>query len=218
MTEIELNDKNLIEFFIKFSKKPAFFINTLNNEKILRRYDIQKDIVDNIAKLNSKRDLHKQLDLLKELWKNLIALSIIFLKSQDSREEYHDDGDYGLKDLNDFFLKYSDFESLLYGNSIYYRDHLSHMFKVMFLGFFLVYQELDIDGTSGNGTFNNLNFGDDNLKINSISEAERQTMWILIALTHDLGYPIEKFPQMYKKIRNMNEQFNFESVSFNLSQ
>ena len=41
---------------------------------------------------------------------------------------------YGVKELSEYFEKYTQFETMLYGGGKYYRDHVVHVFRVWLLG------------------------------------------------------------------------------------
>lgn len=202
-----LGDEFLILWFkenylnFEFIKKPIPY----------ERFERKQNIIRCVESLNSKQELHKQRGVLQDLWAHLISCAIIYLKSEDKREIYHDDGDYGLDLMKEYFNKFCDFEKLLYGNSRYYRDHLSHLFNVFFLGEFVLREYL--------GGFKFLNFRDKELLGKySIKPEEKEAIWCLIALTHDLGYPLEVVQSINSQVKDMIQLFNMDSISFVLSQ
>lgn len=87
-----------------------------------------------ISKLRTEVDLHYQAELLNNLWKLLITDAISFLKSNDTRELYHDRMTMGTEKLCDFLEEFQKFEPILYGSVPNYRDHVAHVFRVYFLG------------------------------------------------------------------------------------
>lgn len=160
-----------------------------------------------------------------------------FFKKNDKREAYNDDGDYGIDELGDFFEEYCEFEKLLYGSSDFYRDHVSHVFKVFLLGEYLVQHRL--------GGFSNLNVMDDKLILKpseivnnyekvkktlpmygveeiktrkyAISDEEKEAMWCIVSLTHDLGYPTKIMHLVSDRMKKMLGTFHID-VSYTASQ
>jgi hypothetical protein len=77
------------------------------------------------------------------------------------------------------------------------------MFKVFLLGEILIKEKLKFDI---------INIGEDILfdaesEENPISPSEKEAMWCIISLTHDLGYGISVIPEINKKTREMLHQF-----------
>lgn len=123
------------------------------------------------------------------------------MRYYDGREPFLDNPNknpqaYGVDKLNDYFDSYSDFESMLYGGSQYYRDHVVHVFRVWLLGIALLIKKdcnfLETIKVSKRETENPL---------------EKLSIWTLIALTHDLGYPLEKALEIIEKTRDMMGAF-----------
>ncbi len=150
--------------------------------------------------------IFKEVDKIKELWKLLIKKSIICLRYFDSREPFRSNSNkkpqaYGIEKLDEYFDKYASFEELLYGGSKYYRDHVVHVFRVWLLGI----EQLLIDNckylkrikVSGRDTE---------------SPLEKISIWSIIALTHDLGYPLEKALEIIGKTKDMMKSFIVDPV------
>jgi hypothetical protein len=165
-----------------------------------------------IEKLAPNEKLHLQKKVLLDLWKNLIGLAIVYLKLNDKREKYNDDEDYGVEKLSDFFKTFSEFETVFYGADQYYRDHVTHMFKVFLLGEYLhrhknIYKKIQI-GTK---------YLDEDFKI---QDSEKEAMWCIISLTHDVGYGLGMIKKINKKTRTMLEQIgitNIQDISFSFT-
>lgn len=131
----------------------------------------------------------------------------------DKREPFFDCEDetkipvaYGIENLKEYHKRYSDFESLLYGASSYYRDHVFHSIRTWMLGVFcllkkmngaptLFIEQITIDGISDDEFNKEINF------------FEKISMWTLVALCHDLGYPLEKSQQILDKTQKMMKNF-----------
>jgi hypothetical protein len=123
------------------------------------------------------------------------------LKYKDQREkDFHDDAAYGVSKLFDFFKKFREFEPVLYGaEKERYRDHITHMFSVFLLGNYLI---------KNNIKFDNVKVGSTELPIGKeISADEKEAMWCIMSLTHDLGYALEGIPNISPQARKMLEAF-----------
>lgn len=201
-----INDEQLIDWF----KKEYKHIEFIKHGPKYKRIDRYSRLGDSINELKTNIELCEQKEILIEIWKDLVANAIIFLKFRDDRECHHDDGDYGINDLGDFFQSYCDFEKFLYGGSEYYRDHVSHVFKVFLLGEKLVRDELH--------GFSFIDVMDDKIGEKSITAEEKEAMWCIASLTHDLGYPTEAVNEIHDKLRGMLKIFNIQDVSYILSQ
>lgn len=167
-----------------------------------------------ISKLNftEKGEIpYSDADKLDTLWRKLLEKSIICLRYFDSREPFlispnKSIAAYGMDKLEDYHQRYTDFESLMYGASAYYRDHVFHVFRVWMLGVFCMIvptkappdsqpfiDRIELDG--GAKLPGEINF------------FERISMWTIIALCHDLGYPLEKSEQILDKTKRMMKEF-----------
>jgi len=104
---------------------------------------------------------------------------------------------YGLKAIDDYYKKYSDFESVLYGGAKYYRDHVVHVFRVWLVGVYLLTKD----------DFKYLKAIRVNYDSTLANSYEKISIWTLIALTHDLGYPLEKASQIINTTRDMMSAF-----------
>ena len=290
-----INDEDLIHWFKNEYKSIEF----IKHKPEYKRIDRYSRLDHSISDLKTKKELCEQKEILIEIWKDLVATAIIFLKFKDDRECHHDDGDYGIDDLGDFFQSYCDFEKFLYGGGEYYRDHVSHVFKVFLLGEKLVRERLggfssidvmddklelylfswdEVPGADSERLLKyllnkydidwakteNIRKSDDDkticidkgensakilldelngkatLKIDDgrthdlkvkkengtrkiiesklITAEEKEAMWCIASLTHDLGYPTEVVNEIHDKLRGMLKIFNIQDVSYILSQ
>ena len=148
-----VDDKRLISWFQAEYKKIEF----ITFKPVYERVKRSSRLEGSIEKLRSDKEFVEQKQTLIDIWKDLVANAIIFLKSKDDREHFHDDGDYGIEDLGKFFDSYCDFEKLLYGSGEFYRDHVLHVFRVFLLGEYLVREKLE--------GFNHIDVMDSKLKI-----------------------------------------------------
>lgn len=146
-------------------------------------------------------EIYKRIEVVKKLWATLIKKSIITLRYFDKREPFFENKEkypiaYGVEDLNSYFQKYVDFESALYGGTRYYRDHVVHVFRVWLLGIRLLLNK-------DNKLLEQISI-DEKCNTNAL---EKLAIWTFIALTHDLGYPLEKAQQIIAKTRDMMNSF-----------
>jgi hypothetical protein len=202
----DIDDQRLI-FWFKDEYEQIEFI---KHQPPYRRINRFKSLKGFIEELNDKKPFYEQKDVLIKIWKELVAKAVIFLKSKDNREYFHDDGDYGIDDLHKFFQEYCNFENLLYGSGEHYRDHVSHVFTVFLLGENLVRDYL--------GGFSSIDVMDQKLGSKSITKDEKEAMWCIASLTHDLGYPTEVVNKIHTSLRDMLTVFNIQDVSYILPQ
>ena len=174
------------------------------------KHPLDEETQSRIKELKSMEDdeyaIFKKVDEVKSLWKQLVEKSIICLRYFDKREPFLENPKkkpqaYGIENLEKYFDNYSAFEDLLYGGSRYYRDHVVHVFRVWLLGVELLLKEkcqyLMSMKVSGRSTETVL---------------EKLSIWTLIALTHDLGYPLEKALEIIDKTKDMMKSFVVDPV------
>jgi len=156
---------------------------------------------EKVQRLNEQSNLLAQWDLVKELWESLLGDALVFLKSEDKREEYHDQLVYGVTDLSSFFETFREYETVLYGARGRYRDHLVHVFRVFLLGEYLIRETFGFSEVKceEGGTL-------------TISPEEKEAMWCIIALCHDLGYPLEAIFDINQRARDMFQKFGRVSI------
>ncbi len=182
-------------------------------------HPLDKDVVGKLTEIKGKfadedddYKIYYFADEIKNLWKLIIQKSIQCLRFFDKREPYIDNPSkhpvaYGVEELSDYFDKYISFEAMLYGGGRYYRDHVIHVFRVWLLGLECLLEE---DGEYLK-----------KIEIQSgihVYSLEKISIWSMIALTHDLGYPLEKAQGIIDKTKDMMKSFIFNpSVTMDLS-
>jgi len=190
--------------------------------KVPRGYNINKDryVLDfqnryNFSILNA---IDKDKDFIV-LWQSLLKSSLMCLKSKDpgdvkDPDEKYGQQDYGVKELSEYLDSFSHFEGLLYGSSRYYRDHLYHTLKVWLLGSYLMKSFLTkkaINGVTIYDIFTDVDERDEIVQLEKnplcFDYNEFDSIWCIIALTHDLGYPLEKLPNINELIRKALPDF-----------
>ena len=200
------DDGHLIDYLKSEYKNRAFVDASRDYMPIVTVRDATKELID---QLDSSLALHQgdNIEIALKLWKNLLGDAIVFLKSKDQREKLHDGEIFGVDDVYDLLKTFKGFETILYGASEYYRDHLAHVLRVLLLGDFIIgrsfeYKSLDM----GSPQFNN-----------SVSPQEKECMWCIIALTHDLGYALEMVDTINKQVGDMVKKYGrvtFQELSY----
>jgi len=152
---------------------------------------------------------------LMDIWELLLTDAIFHLKVNDDREfsssmdrKWVDEESFGVNDLASYFRHFSDFEKLLYGADRFYREHTAHVFRVWVMG-------VSIMNHFANNSINIQKDVDDKLKKEeelNITSGEEEAMWCIIALSHDLGYPLGKITGINESIRNIVGYFGKASL------
>ncbi len=136
---------------------------------------------------------------LLELWPLVLTDALLELKKHDVREfdrgnphmeEFFDPASLGITELQEVLKGFSEFEGMMYGASPdRYRDHVAHSFRVWVVGHGLLLR-------SFNGSL------DIHPSIEKpVSSAEWQCMWAIVALCHDVGYPLSHVERINERAR-----------------
>jgi len=144
-------------------------------------------------------------ELIDPLWKMLIEKAIKCLRYHDKREPFlAQDGNkvpkaYGIDEMKKYYDKYTDFEEILYGSNRYYRDHVVHVFRTWLSG-------VEILVKNGGVYLSKIKVHEKELTV-ELTNAEKLSMWTIIALTHDLGYPLQKAKSIIDTTQSMVSTF-----------
>lgn len=225
-----INDENLIKLLLS-PQISDLIKKELEKEKVQFSskdnlpYPLCSNIMEELKKIKPQTEntniQYENVDAITKIWSNLIIASIKCLRFFDSREPFRTDCNkvaiaYGSDDLKKYLEKYNDFESVLYGGSKYYRDHVFHSFRTWLLGIVCILNKwksgqqklfigaIKIDGEKEESIFNN-----------QINFFEKISMWTIIALCHDLGYPLEKTKEVFEKTQDMMKEFMYEPKIWN---
>jgi len=167
---------------------------------------------------------------LGELWRELLVDAIHALKVRDRREKARlrrfpakdpekmrrarDQNVYGIGELTAYFKSFSDFERVLYGSESTYRDHITHVVRVWLIGVYLLtgpasIEDVCIDFPAWGRTPNRTSDQEQQAALQAalVTSPERWAMWTVVALCHDLGYPLEQTHQINDVIDNMLAHF-----------
>ena len=134
--------------------------------------------------------------------------------------------------MNEYFKDFVEFESILFGADHKYREHVDHVINVWAIGIVILFKFnlikkiiLNDDVQKSDKTFSFeiheiKNYEETNDRQLKLSKGEIIVIWTLIALCHDLGYPIEKASRInekLKKIINHFGQVTIEEFNYNFS-
>ncbi len=185
-------------------KLPDNFSHPLDNEiidkiKILSNFLSEKETAIPYSKAGE----------LDQLWRSLLDKSIVCLRYLDTREPFQENSNkvivaYGIDKLEEYHRRYTEFESLMYGSNTHYRDHVFHAIRVWMLGVFCLLTDFNKDQKM---FINELRLDGGATTPDKIGFFEYISMWTIIALCHDLGYPLEKAEQILEKTKKMMHEF-----------
>lgn len=156
-----------------------------------------------------------------KLWKLLIRLA---LKDIDEESK-------GNARISEFQIEAARFEEVLYGLDPFYRDHILHSLWVYLLGDYLLRGQLkkiykDLDWY----LWNDVETDPDWVKLRpkakllekELREAvdeKKDAIWCLIALCHDIGYPLSKLGEINRRVEEVLKYFDlrdFDQIGYNL--
>lgn len=181
-----------------------------------------------------------------DFWERLIIDAIKYLKWHDVAEfaykagelrkpnEYESkksaydkisEGSLGVYHLKEYFQAFIEFERLLYGAEQFYRDHVYHILRVWLIGQFIIHNCItsDFPITINEDKENLASCGLEKSSKNrgTLYAGEEDAIWCLIALTHDLGYPLSKVENINESLKKMMHYFaktGLEEFSFSFPQ
>jgi hypothetical protein len=188
------------------SPKTSKFFNASKSD-----HPLDKDIVLEIKKLMEAMETKKEddyeifhhLDKIDTIWSLLLEKAIKCLRYYDPREPFESikgkkPKAYGLSELKEYYEKYKNFESMLYGSSQFYRDHVIHVFRTWLSGVMCMVND-------GGRYLKYISIHDDEKIV--LAPQEKLSIWTIIALTHDLGYPLEKAKEIIEATHTMVSSF-----------
>lgn len=187
----ELTQDKLVDFFKK-EMKALPFVDKDNYPNIERNLDVLID---------GKQRRFQKAEAAKWLWKYLVEKSLGDIT----------DNLRGFRELCRYFDEYADYEDLLFAIDKKHRDHVIHPIWVMLIGFYLMKHftilgqilYADVQGSWDEKTAANIQSTTEAIKKHETS------LWCLIALTHDLGYPIQKTISANQTMEKMINNFGF---------
>lgn len=238
-SKVDLNEKWTKLYLNDLISSDCAYLSDISLENIekyvteTRKIDITKELwksllIDSICilKLNDARE---------NAYKELHKKPHLFDKIQFKR--IRKTSSYGIDELSKYLDDFVDFEAVLYGMDNHYRDHINHVIQVWTLGLSLIdnnhfemndgykaHEEVDFHYLFEDNQ-NDIKENDNDKKKEEnnylkISKSEIWAMWTIIALCHDLGYPIEKSSKINKKTKQIINHFGsiqFTELDYNFS-
>jgi hypothetical protein len=129
-------------------------------------------------------------NILLDLWPRVLTDAILQLLIKSKKDydtnnpkmnSFFDAATLGARELGDVLKGFSEFEGMMYGASPeHYRDHVAHSFRDWIIGQWIL-KKCFKRKLSGLGAFND-----------EIQPEEWESMWAIVALCHDIGYPLSK--------------------------
>ena len=182
--------------------------------------DYSHTIREQIVALRESNEMHDKILIAKDLWKTLFEASLVHID--------HDKNGYD--QLFEFFDEYVEFEELIFASDAFYRDHTIHCLWVYFLGEYLyrkpeykfIFKNMFEENESFNLIYQDIRklskpelFGN---TLHILSEMYKMTKFedsirCLVALTHDLGYPLKKIKKINSCISKILPRFSIESFN-----
>lgn len=177
------------------------YLKESTNFKFLQRGS--RDIIESLRSELDDEGLQSVRTTLIDLWPSILTDSLLILKMKDPREYdkknpkmksfFHSES-LGTAELANVLQSFADFEGMLYGASPdRYRDHIVHSFRVWIIGQGLLKQSLRTRLSASED--------DDLEKKLKISAIEWECMWAIVALCHDIGYPLSAIDKINKLAR-----------------
>ncbi|MCK5290945.1 MAG: hypothetical protein KAR39_02890 [Thermoplasmata archaeon] len=203
MEQTEISEKILLQWFKKNVEQMQFVVQSSEIKKELMG-TTHKTSLDIVSKMEVDDLSLVRPQTVSALWKELLGDAVLYLKHEDQREEIHDTMIHGVDRLEEYFEEFRKFEDVLFGSGRYYRSHVSHVLRVFILGEYIIRKRV----SSGFDWIRILPSPDELTYPKDGSYADvKEAMWCIIALTHDLGIPLEKLDRVNASVREMMKWF-----------
>jgi len=180
-----------------------------------------------IRNMKDAETIHQKIEVAKELWKLLFEAAM----------SYIDKDKHGYDGLFSYFDGFVEFEELIFASDSFYRDHTIHCLWVYFLGEYLyrteefsfIFRDMMEDYQIFCDIveqFTNLDLLDRGSNVVVVSKSfttlisYQGSIRCIIALAHDLGYPLKKVKKINKSISAILPHFSidsFQEFSFHYS-
>lgn len=197
---LDLNPADIVNSFKK--RLPLMtFIEPHDHTDIATRLDVLIDVRPPLKRFAYSR--LQKMEASRWLWDKLLSSSLSAIT----------DNLRGYDELRSYFAQYIRYENLLFAVDRRHRDHVIHSIWVMLIGFYLLekcrplspidYSHLLVNYHSPSGAPPNMTACQ-----RDINQRE-PVLWLLISLTHDLGYPIQKTREANELMSSMIDNFGF---------
>lgn len=184
---------------------------------------LAEDLTADIMGASKKGDLSEYLNWYethqkgKKLWHALCRYALYNI----------DPSSKGSSELFKFLDAATEFEDLLYGLELYYRDHTLHSLWVYLIGDYLMTEHLpDIYQNLNWYLYNDIVDKESDYRPGLIKDAKekekefykkvnekKDAIWCVMALCHDLGYSVEKLNMLNQKIENVLNYFDLRDLN-----
>jgi len=190
----ELREDAIVDFFKK-ELSAIKFVPEANYPDIEQRLDI-------LADSGEKR--YRKTEAARWIWKFFVEKSLSDIT--DNLRGYHE--------LCRYFDEFADYENLLFALDKNHRDHVIHSIWVMLLGLYLrktfaPLKNIDYEVILPNFYKKQGKVVEAIKRTQNITKEHETSLWCLIALTHDLGYPIQKTTNANELMAKMVSNFGF---------
>jgi len=175
-------------------------------------HPLDSEVVDKINELHKlMRETDDDYEIFRHraetdvLWRLLIEKAIKCLRYYDGREPFQASGGkktpkaYGIDELKKYYDSYTEFERILYGSNQYYRDHVIHVFRTWLSG-------VELLTKNGGEYLQHITLHEKDYTM-SLNHVEKLSVWTIVSLTHDLGYPLQKAKSIIDTTRSMVATF-----------
>lgn len=223
-----LGDYDLIQFWHEHSDELRI-LSDVTKDRLNSLWTAIKPASDAAARTGILLAYHKDV---RHLWYNLLIDAVHALKVRDAREKAankFDDANppkrtnarkksaHGINELWKYFDAFESFEGVLYGSEPLYRDHVVHVLRVWLVGVRILLAEgigkLDV-GMRPLGSHEERKLGEPPTSSDiGVWNEELWGIWTLVALCHDLGYPLEKTHKVNSAVDAMLRHFGQISTS-----
>jgi hypothetical protein len=196
----------------------SYYLELMDKDKInflVGNDDVKKTLKDMLSKIQETEEIHDKIEEAKKIWKLLFEHSMTYI----------DKDKQGYDTLFKYFDEFVNFEELIFASDSYYRDHTLHCLWVYFLGeYFFHKPEFSYLLQNFNRNFKVsahacTHFRDLEASnifsglcaiLDRISEMIQfeDSMRCVIALTHDLGYPLKKITEINESIGKILPYFS----------
>ncbi len=214
---VQVSENTVMDYYLKLLKKDQI-------KFLVGKEDAKKSITKIIRELKKSEDIHDKINAAKELWKILFESAMVFI----------DPDKQGYDLLFSYFNEFVEFEELIFASDSFYRDHTLHSLWVYFLGEFLIrepqfsvlFSNMNreiVDTARVRNFYLKLNkpeiFSNFYLILDNVQTILDldDSIRCIIALAHDLGYPLKKIAKINKSIGEILPYFsitNFGEFNF----
>jgi hypothetical protein len=143
-------------------------------------------------------------DITFDLWRVAVSGAVHVLKWHDRRENPSGSAASLTTPIVDELINYyrglRQYEPVLYGTDPRYRDHFAHVLRVWMTGIFII-------NRIGTKKLEPPSLAGKNLDHELFTGAELCAMFTIAALTHDMGYPLQKVTKLNDAVGNLLQSF-----------